>query len=94
MASEDVLTQSLDEAVSVHETLQKWQQEIIDEIGKEKDEIVTEYQKGYMYADKVLRPAMVVVASGNFVKKDKSVEEDKPETGGEKPEINNEKKEK
>ncbi len=47
---------------------------VVDVEGKEKDEIVTEYQKGYKYADKVLRPAMVVVASGNFEKKEESKE--------------------
>jgi molecular chaperone GrpE len=38
---------------------------IMDVEGKEKNEVVAEYVKGYKYYERVLRAAMVVVATGN-----------------------------
>ncbi len=56
---------------------------MIDVEGKSANEIVTEYMKGYKYHDRVLRPAMVVVASGNDPKK----AEEEPEEPVDKQEV-------
>ncbi|HDT11170.1 MAG TPA: nucleotide exchange factor GrpE [bacterium] len=45
---------------SVHQAMS-----IIDVEGKEANEVVAEYVKGYKYYERILRAAMVVVASGN-----------------------------
>ena len=50
---------------------------MVDVDGKEQNEIIAEYVKGYKYHDRVLRPAMVIVASGKPAAK--PAEEQKPE---------------
>lgn len=45
--------------------------------GKAANEIVAEYVKGYRYYDRVLRPSMVIVASGNSPAPEKEAEEEK-----------------
>ena len=59
---------------------------VIDVEGSEANEIVTEYMKGYKYHDRVLRPSMVVVASGNSPKK---VEVPEPEKEPEEESVEN-----
>lgn len=49
---------------------------MIDVEGKDMNEIVAEYMKGYKYHDRILRPSMVVVASGNDPKKDEETTEE------------------
>ena len=49
---------------------------MVDVDGKEQNEIIAEYVKGYKYHDRVLRPAMVIVASGKSAVK--PVEEQEP----------------
>lgn len=45
--------------------------------GKAANEIVAEYVKGYRYYDRILRPSMVIVASGNSPAPEKEAEEEK-----------------
>lgn len=54
---------------------------MVDVDGKEQNEIIAEYVKGYKYHDRVLRPAMVIVASGKSAAK--PVEEQKTENESE-----------
>jgi molecular chaperone GrpE len=63
---------------------------IIDVEGKDANEIVTEYMKGYKYKERILRPAMVVVASGNNPKQaEEPVQNEKAENEQpEDPELN------
>ncbi len=48
---------------------------MVDVEGKPQNEVVTEYCRGYKFHDRILRPAMVEVASGN----DPEEKEEKPE---------------
>jgi molecular chaperone GrpE len=49
---------------------------IIDVEGKEVNEIVAQYVKGYKYHERLLRAAMVVVASGKTPETENEIEED------------------
>lgn len=69
---------------------------IVDVEGRQSNEIVTEHRKGYKFGDRILRPAMVEIASGaQAAKQDESApepaaekkeeqkeQEDKPEDNG------------
>lgn len=55
---------------SLHQAMQS-----IDVEDKEKDEVIAEYQVGYKYGDRILRPSMVVVATGNAPAKQEETDE-------------------
>jgi len=54
---------------------------MVDVDGKEQNEIIAEYVKGYKYHDRVLRPAMVIVASGKPAAKPVTEQEPEKESG-------------
>ena len=70
---------------NLHQAMQR-----LDIADKEENEVVAEYQVGYKYGDRILRPSMVVVATGNAPEQPKEKTEEEPENENTPPPENEE----